>query len=644
MATNSSYNIYCYGLYHGGNNQQWMIMPLYPKSKKVVFINRHDGRVMDRHHSGNLYAYPFFNGGGNQQFRLQKVSNDNYAIICSDIFAAVDRSNSTKHRNPFTYPIQNENNLYCGGVHYGANQQFQFVDKDYLANYSKIYSYKNTAKPVSPPLPMSITDVGEDKKHGYKQRGQTVIPFFLIKDTGTGSSNAWKAKYSPYYILKWYQYYKLEESAGYGSGIGISIETQVMNGITTSHSTEVTKTMEITFSTKGSVGFAKGGLSANIGKNMEKKFGVKIFEKNFTSIEQKETKTLKWTKTEKTAQRVFVYRLVNEYKLYRLNSDSPILEWEVIPDQYATIWTYPGSDVVKDTKKAANGKTDYYVQTPSKNAIPVMSSNVTPYGKASSSSQFSSSYSAWKAFDNSRFSLWVSKKHGSFTPQWIKYYFEKPIVVHSYSITAQIVGLTNRSPKSWKLQGKRYHRPWETLDSRSNYDASYWNSKASRDFNIKYPKKYAEYRLLITYTNGSVVASVANFKLYSREAIHMQKGATINIESQLVEESIPLNIDLKVLPNPTDGNFSIELVKKYSAIATQYGDTSKVYNELVYKYSSQNNEDIIPVTIFNMCGQVVYKGKITDNISNIALKEQKGIYLIEAIINSKRVTKKFIIK
>ena len=100
-------------------------------------------------------------------------------------------------------------------------------------------------------------------------------------------------------------------------------------------------------------------------------------------------------------------------------------------------------------------------------SVPVMTSNTAPYGEASASSIYSSSYDAYKAFDNNTNNWWSSATN-QVTNQYIRYKFNsltriKMMVVTNYTDTT-------KSAKNIKFQYK--DTSWHDEDSFVNPSTS----------------------------------------------------------------------------------------------------------------------------------------------------------------------------
>ncbi|MCH9649588.1 MAG: discoidin domain-containing protein [Deltaproteobacteria bacterium] len=144
--------------------------------------------------------------------------------------------------------------------------------------------------------------------------------------------------------------------------------------------------------------------------------------------------------------------------------------------------------------------------------VPTLTGNTSA---VSTSGIFSSSYPAWKAFDGSNSSMWISQVWE--TPAWIAYNFGSARVIDRYTITNTNGSLTSRAPKDFTLQGSNNGSLWATLDTRSNQTG--WVSGTPRSYTVANPGSYSRYRLHITDDNdfraGVVVISIGNLQFES---------------------------------------------------------------------------------------------------------------------------------
>jgi hypothetical protein len=137
-------------------------------------------------------------------------------------------------------------------------------------------------------------------------------------------------------------------------------------------------------------------------------------------------------------------------------------------------------------------------------AIPTMTSNTSPSGRASASSELLPTYPAWKAMNDTNenvFMSWVSAENVGF-PQWLQYQFPSGKIITSYSITSRNYTYIF-PPKSWVLQGSPNGSSWTDLDTRSGQSFAQ-NEKKTYPFSNT--NSYAYYRLYITAGSDSTVS------------------------------------------------------------------------------------------------------------------------------------------
>jgi hypothetical protein len=86
-------------------------------------------------------------------------------------------------------------------------------------------------------------------------------------------------------------------------------------------------------------------------------------------------------------------------------------------------------------------------------------------GTAATSSQFSATFAASKAFDNDTGTAWVTVS--GVKSAWLRYQFASAVDVAEYTIRAH-GSVPSYSPKTWKLQGSGDGTTWYQVDERSN--------------------------------------------------------------------------------------------------------------------------------------------------------------------------------
>lgn len=131
-------------------------------------------------------------------------------------------------------------------------------------------------------------------------------------------------------------------------------------------------------------------------------------------------------------------------------------------------------------------------------AIPVMTSNVSEYGKASASSIYSTAADAWRAFDKTT-AGWLMASN-QYNGAWIRYDFNKPKVIKGYSITGGTDYMSSDYMKSWRFEASNDDgSTWVVLDTKSGYT---FGNLERKDFQITNDTLYTSYRIVITGGGG----------------------------------------------------------------------------------------------------------------------------------------------
>lgn len=143
------------------------------------------------------------------------------------------------------------------------------------------------------------------------------------------------------------------------------------------------------------------------------------------------------------------------------------------------------------------------------NVIPVMTSENTPEGSASSSSFWSGSdrkFPAWKAFDHkcdTTFNGWATES-GTVTG-WLSYEFAKEKCITKYTIVSRNpitydIYITSM-PKNWTFEAWDAElQKWVVLDKQTDITNWEWNLK--KEFTFSNKNSYKKYRLNISDNCG----------------------------------------------------------------------------------------------------------------------------------------------
>ncbi len=150
-------------------------------------------------------------------------------------------------------------------------------------------------------------------------------------------------------------------------------------------------------------------------------------------------------------------------------------------------------------------ESNIYSLIPSKNgvgtAIPRMTSNHSPSGRAFSSRIWGNAFDAWYAFNQ------MNDGQGSVSATdngYLGYEFEEIIAIGKYSIssgTSTSSDALSAMPKDWTFEGSEDGEKWMILDSQNNQ--SWTTAVTEKEFNIINPTHYKFYRLNWRTNNGN---------------------------------------------------------------------------------------------------------------------------------------------
>ena len=150
----------------------------------------------------------------------------------------------------------------------------------------------------------------------------------------------------------------------------------------------------------------------------------------------------------------------------------------------------------------------FYAYQPKGN-VPIMTSNTAPYGEAISSSEYSTNYPTWNAFNGDTTHPWAPNYNQY--PCYIGYHFVNPICVKKVWMHCV---QTNRYPTEFKIQGSNDNSTWDDVSDVMTYNASSPIFEAVFD-NDNY---YLYYRMYITKSNNmSYNPFVYGLQFYGRE-------------------------------------------------------------------------------------------------------------------------------
>jgi hypothetical protein len=151
-------------------------------------------------------------------------------------------------------------------------------------------------------------------------------------------------------------------------------------------------------------------------------------------------------------------------------------------------------------------------------ATPNMTSETAPSGTITKSSEYNSSWAAWKAFDGDPSTYWHSNNG---LPQYIQYQFATAILVTKYGFS---VRLDDRSwmPHDWTFSGSNNGVNYTTLDTKTN---QYFTLGEERTFTFTNTTLYSYYKLNVTdVMPSSNYAVIRELKIYATRKNYLQMG------------------------------------------------------------------------------------------------------------------------
>lgn len=153
--------------------------------------------------------------------------------------------------------------------------------------------------------------------------------------------------------------------------------------------------------------------------------------------------------------------------------------------------------------------------------VPVMTGYNTPSGEVSSSSEESSSYASWKAFNrtlSSNTDTWLSKG----LPAWIQYKFDNPVLVYKFEVYNRFYSYPNyvNAICDFSLNGSLDGENWDLLGNYTNdkYDSMQGKTYVVNDIS----KRYRYYRITVNtakLTDGTLInanAAIGKIQFYAK--------------------------------------------------------------------------------------------------------------------------------
>ncbi|WP_338708255.1 hypothetical protein MHI48_09525 [Paenibacillus sp. FSL H7-0942] len=216
--------------------------------------------------------------------------------------------------------------------------------------------------------------------------------------------------------------------------------------------------------------------------------------------------------------------------------------------------------------------------------IPAMTSNVTPLGKAFSSSEYSTDRGAWRSFDKTQ-TTYASRDGAGMTGH-LGYEFNIAITIGKYSVQSATGDSSTLQAlsKDWTFEGSDDGVNWNVLDTQTNQ--AWTTAYTDKEYYIDKSKigKHKMYRLNWSATNGWRYAIVGELKMYQ-------------YTSSLVRE-FPHASDVNFIKYGMNKNDAIDLNSSISHIQNVVEDvqslgSGKLFRQPIDRSKHQANKIIL---------------------------------------------------
>lgn len=293
--------------------------------------------------------------------------------------------------------------------------------------------------------------------------------------------------------------YKMPENVAYGATYGQTDVIRVLLDLDTS---------------KGSLWFFKNGNSQGVSHYNIKSLGMVYPAVSSGSSSAGNTCTVNFGETP------FVYPIPAGYEPYNNFEDKSL----ILHDSEYKKWN------------EEKGPTPSTVT-----AIPIMTSNTAPSGKASASAAYSSSYDAYKAFSSAK-TGWVLPERT--LTGWLEYEFPNPTRIIGFSmVNREPYGSINEMPRTWVFEAWNGSE-WVALHVQTTFVT--WSAGVWQSFYFENKKQYRRYRINADNTGtGRLYITIGQLKMFeaATEAIPAKWSTVSSVlptTTHFIEEGMDL--------------------------------------------------------------------------------------------------------
>ncbi|MGG4461741.1 discoidin domain-containing protein [Brevibacillus porteri] len=197
--------------------------------------------------------------------------------------------------------------------------------------------------------------------------------------------------------------------------------------------------------------------------------------------------------------------------------------------------------------------------------IPAMTSNDSPSGLASASSEWSANHKAYRAFDDKDDTYGWGTAGGTIKG-WLQYEFPEPKKISKYTVKSRDV-YKGESPKDWTFEAFD-GQEWIVLDTQTNQTG--WATNYKRDYTFNNDNFYKQYRINITSNNGF-------------------SSFTVIEELEMMEKiGTPTNPDPNPEPEPEPtGDNALLVIKMISGLEKEFELTASEVQDFIDWYNGR---------------------------------------------------------
>lgn len=224
--------------------------------------------------------------------------------------------------------------------------------------------------------------------------------------------------------------------------------------------------------------------------------------------------------------------------------------------------------------------------------VPVMSSGAQSGFTITASGFYNTDAVPYYAFDGKDDTCWLSNEGNS--PWWLRVSLPKATEVRKYSIKNRTEGYASM-PTAWKFQGSNDGNVWVDIESRTNSSNVYG---LLLEYTLATPVNYQHYRVLISSSAQSNVATISEFKLYglaSEKFIFNSENKYFYVDASKTLQEITDPITPEIIN--TLGNTSVDLTK---AQQVTLGDVFKAVSNVGFTVTTLLSPDpqiVIPKAV-----------------------------------------------